>query len=314
MSDPIPPTISKRRRFIGRIWATLWRSCVKYTETDGEQRAASFAYYALFSLLPLTVLLITVGTRFLGNQKEATDAVFNMMSQYIAVDLGAQDQVRGTLGGFMKSRLGSGVISFVVVLWCSLRFFQSLVRGVNRAWGTHEYSWWRLPLKNLLMVAILASALLIGLLAPVIIRTVEHYYHETARAFPFDFGLGDWLLSIARWLLPSILLFYALLLFYKLSPQRSTTVKEVWFESLLATLALGGLQKLFVLYTGRIAEFNVIYGTFGSVVALLMWIYLSGTVIIFGGCLCAARSEIRRNLADQSEPETVDEVVKGNKE
>ena len=79
---------------MGRFWAVVWRSSVKYVETDGEQYAASFAYYALFSLLPLLVLLITVGTRFLGNREQATGQIFELLSQYIVVDLGSADSVR----------------------------------------------------------------------------------------------------------------------------------------------------------------------------------------------------------------------------
>src|SRR6266446_3538527 len=250
MTEPIPtPPNLRRRQRIGRMWAVIWRTGVKYSETDGEQIAASFAYYALFSLLPLLVLLITVGTRFLGNRAQATDQIFSLMSEYIAVDVGSSDQVRGTLEGFMRTRLGSGLVSFAILLWCSLRFFQALVKGVNRAWGTHEYSWWRLPLKNLLMVMVLASALLIGIVAPAILNGVDHYYHAHRATFSFDFGLGGWMVRLARGLLPPLLLFYSLTLFYKFAPRRKTIFREVWLEAFLVTLALGGLQKLFVFYT-----------------------------------------------------------------
>ena len=286
---------------MGRLWATIWRAGVKFVETDGEQHAASFAYYALFSLLPLLVLLIAFGTRFLGDREQATNAIFDLMSQYIAGDLGSPEQVRATVQGFMQSRLGSGLISFGILTWCSLRFFHSLVRAVNSAWGTHEYSWWRLPLKNLLMVSVLASALLIGLVAPAILNGFEKYYSAHREAFAFDFGLGGWAVRTARGLLPPLLLFYSLALFYKFAPRRRTTFREVWIEALLVTAALGGLQKLFVLYAGRVGNFNVLYGTFGSVVALLLWIYLTGTVIIAGGCACAARAEISQGLSDQAE-------------
>lgn len=299
------PHPSPRRRRIGRVWAVLWRTMVKYTETDGEQRAASFAYYALFALLPLLVLLITIGTRFLGDRGQATDQIFALMSQYFVVDLGSAEQVRATVEGFMRTRLGSGLVSFVILLWCSLRFFRALVRGVNSAWGTLEYSWWRLPLKNLLMVAFLASALLIGLVAPAVLNGVEHYYQNHRETFSFDFGLGGWMVRFARWLLPPLLLFYSLVLFYKFAPRRKTTFREVWLEAFLATAALGGLQKLFVFYTGRVTDFNVLYGTFGSVVALLVWIYLTGTVIIVGGCLCAARAEIAHGQRDRAQKEHV---------
>jgi YihY family inner membrane protein len=292
-----------RRLRIGRIWATVWRSLVKYDETDGEQRAASFAYYALFSLLPLMVLLITLGSRFLGNRQQATNEVFSLMSQYVGMDLGSTQAVRATVESFMQSRLGSGLISALVVVWCALRFFQALVHGVNKAWGTKEYTWWRLPLKNLLMITILTSALLIGIITPAILKSVEHFYRSHSAEFAFDLGLGKMMFEVARMLLPPLLLFYALILFYKFAPRRKTTIREVWLEALWVTLALGALQKLFVFYAGKAADFNVVYGTFGGVMALLMWIYLTGAVIILGGCFCAARAEIRQGLADQAEQE-----------
>ena len=43
-----------------RGWAVIWRAMVKYSETDGEQRAASFAYYAFFSIFPLLLVLTTL--------------------------------------------------------------------------------------------------------------------------------------------------------------------------------------------------------------------------------------------------------------
>jgi Ca2+-transporting ATPase len=259
----------------------------------------------LFSLLPLLVLLITIGTRFLGSRDQATRMIFDLLSPYIVKDLGSAEQVRATVQGFMNSRLGSGLISFVILTWCSLRFFHSLVRAVNSAWGTHEYSWWRLPLKNLLMVSVLASALLIGILIPAILNGFEKYYSAHQDAFSFDFGFGGWAVRTARGLLPPLLLFYSLALFYKFAPRRRTTFREVWIEALLVTGALGGLQKLFIFYAAGVTNFNVVYGTFGSVVALLLWIYLTGTVIIAGGCSCAARAEISSGLSDQAASETL---------
>ena len=300
---PEPEAKLTRRQRMGRIWATVWRALVKYNETDGEQRAASFAYYALFSLLPLMVLLITIGTRFLGNQQQATNEVFRLMGEYITMDPASRETVKETVEGFMRSRLGSGIVSLAIVLWCALRFFQSLVHGVNKAWGTKEYTWIRLPLKNLLMIAILTSALLIGIIAPAVLNGVERYYREHPKTFEFTFSLGNQLFWLARWLLPPLLLFYALALFYKFAPRRATTFREVWIEALWVTLMLGGFQKLFVFYTERVYDFKSVYGTFGSVVALLMWIYLTGAVIILGGCFCAARAEIRQGLADQAEKE-----------
>jgi Ca2+-transporting ATPase len=48
-----------------------------------------------------------------------------------------------------------------------------------------------------------------------------------------------------------------------------------------------------VIYLKNFATLNAVYGAFGGTMALLLWIYLSGCIIIFGACLCAARTEGR---------------------
>ena len=106
-----------------------------------------------------------------------------------------------------------------------------------------------------------------------------------------------------RKIVPTLVLFYGFSMFYKFAPRRRTPYRQVWLAALLVTFGLEGLQRLFVLYTTNISDFNRLYGTLGSVVALLMWIYLSGSVIILGGCLAAAMFEVDMHITDQSESE-----------
>ncbi len=107
--------------------------------------------------------------------------------------------------------------------------------------------------------------------------------------------------NLLRFLVPPLVLFYGFTMLYKVSPRRKTTFREVWFAALFVTLGIDLLQRLFTIYTSNITNFNALYGTFGSVVALLLWIYLIGSIIIFGACLSAAEYEVKMSLADQSE-------------
>ena len=278
----------------------VWRALIKYDETDGEQRAASFAYYAFFALFPLIVLLITVFTTFLGNQEEASQRITTAVQQYLP-DPASSTQIIKTIQGVVESRGSAGLIAFAVLAWSALRFFQALVRGVNRAWGTKEYSWWRLPIKNLFMTAILASAMLLGIVFPAIINNIEYLYWKHSWEVGLDFRFIKDVFGILRFFVAPVVLFYGFAMFYKFAPQRRTTFREIWGAAAFVTLGLGVLKQAFVLYTVNIGNFNALYGTLGSIVALLMWIYLSGSLIILGGCLCAARYEIRMSLTDQSE-------------
>ena len=287
-------------RHVRDSFAVMWRALIKYDETDGEQRSASFAYYAFFALFPLTVLLITVFTGFLGSQEVAISRITSAVSNFLP-DEDASKQIIRTISGVVKSRRSAGLIAFAVLAWSALRFFQALVRGVNRAWGTKEYSWWRLPIKNLFMTAILASAMLLGIVVPFIMDNLEYLYWRDSWKFGLDFFFVKSMFKMLRWLIPLLVLFYGFSMFYKFAPQRRTAFTEVWRASVFVTIGLELLKQGFVLYTKNIGNFNALYGTLGSMIALLMWIYLSGALIILGGCLCAARFEIGMSLSDQSE-------------
>lgn len=274
---------------------------MKYDETDGEQRAASFAYYAFFALFPLIVLLITISSMFVGDQALVTQQIMVQVKERLPVDPEMTERVLTTIQGVVASRTKASLIAFAVLAWSAIRFFQALVHGVNKAWGTKDYAWWRVPIKNFAMVGILASALLLGGLVPVIINNIEWFYWSYSWEFGLDFILVSHLFNAIRFLLPPFVLFYGFLMFYKFAPRRKTAFREVWVAALVVTVGLDLLQRLFLLYTKNVGNFNALYGTFGSVVALLMWIYLSGSLIILGGCLSAAQYEIRLSLSDQSE-------------
>jgi YihY family inner membrane protein len=288
------------RRAAGHSGAVFWRALIKFDETDGEQRAASFAYYAFFALFPLTVLLITVFTQFLGSESQAMPKITAAIGSYLP-DEESSKQIIRAIDGVVKSRGKAGFIAFCVLAWSALRFFQALVRGVNRAWGTKEFSWWRLPIKNLFMTGILASALLLGILVPAVLHQMESLYWQHSWEFGLDFIFVKQVFVILRMLVPPLVLFYGFAMFYKFAPRRKTAFAEVWRAALFVTIGLNALKFGFAVYAKNIGHFNVLYGTLGSVVAILMWIYLSGALIILGGCLCAARYEIKMSLSDQSE-------------
>lgn len=277
------------------LWKWLKTAIDNFLTIDGTLWSASFAYYAFFALFPLLLILVTLGTdvatRFVG-KAHAQEAAFSWtvgkVEPYMPLSSTDRQAIRKTIQDAVNARGGIGIIAFAGLLWSSLGFFQALVGALNKAWGQKPLSWWALPLKNLTMLAILAAMLLIGVIAPVVLKTVEAYVIIDATVTPALFGFIGVLVPVAA-------LFVGFLLFYKLAPRRRSKVEfgNVWIPALTVTALLQVLQQLFVFYTTRITNFNAVYGTFGGVIALMLWTYLSGIVIIFGGCLCAATRSIR---------------------
>jgi YihY family inner membrane protein len=243
-----------------------------------------------------------VGSIFL-DFREATSRVMTVVENYvpaIAEAPGSRTQVLATIEGVIASRKRAGAIAAAGILWGAMGFVHALVRGVNRAWGTQEYPWWRLPFQNLFVVGIVGSALLIGVFAPVILDGVESFlFHQ--RFLPAAKTLSP-AFKLARLLIPTLVLFYAFSMLYKFAPRRKTAFSEVWLAALTVAVGLQCIQSLFVLYAKSFNYFNKFYGTLGGIVAFLMWIYLSGSLIILGGCLCAANAEVNGKIHPSDQP------------
>jgi YihY family inner membrane protein len=282
------------RRIFRNGRGVLVRTVHLYLEIDGEQRAASFAYYVLFSLFPLIALLLTVGSRFLNPSE-----IISTIDSFLPLETSQQKFIWESVTHLERSRSSIGAISVVILIWSSLRFFQALVRGVNRAWHTVEIPWWQVPLKNLFMIGITSSALFVGLLAPALLQGVRNALlaaNTFLRVhFPqFNLHLISDLLDLGRYFLGGAVLFYSFLMLYKIAPSRRVLFSQVWMPALLVTVALQACQIAFVNYLPRFVDYGI-YGAVGGLMLLLLWVYISGIIIIFGGCLCAAMGQDEDN-------------------
>jgi YihY family inner membrane protein len=276
------PDLALKLKPVGR---TLSLAFKKFVAIDGTQRAAAFAYYAFFSLFPLLVLFVTIGSLFV-ERTVAIDQVLGYLEKYVPLDSGLEDLVFDTIGGVVAARGEVSGVAVLALLWGGLQFFKALVRATNRAWNSDMHNWWQMPLKSMALVGVLGSALVLGLVVPVAVKLLNE-------RLAFAPGAVHVLGLLATAAVPPLVLFYGLALFYRVAPRRRTRFAEVWVAALGVAVLLRLLGAAFAFYISNFARFNVVYGTFGGIMALLMWIYVSGCLVVFGACLVAAQAEVR---------------------
>ena len=251
------------------IRETLYGALRKFSQIEGAQAAAAFAHYTLFSLFPLTILLVTLASFFVDrNQAEAQ--VIAYIKVYVSLTRELQNSIFDTITGVINARGQAGIIAFLLLVWSAQQFFTTLISTTNRAWGVVAYNWWQLPLKCLQLLSIMAFTVLLGIGMQVVVRGGPPLF-------------------------PLFVVFLSLVLFYRLAPNRPIRLNQVWVGALCATALLQMGESLFVIYIKTFADLNVVYGTFGGVIALLLWIYVSGGIVLFGACLCAAQSEYKKH-------------------
>lgn len=272
---------------------TLRLAHERWTHEDGDQRAAAFVYYLLLSLLPLIILLVAAGSWFVGRE-DATLAVVSLLKHYTPMTGDQEREAVKTIREWLQAGGKISLVALPLLLWGSIKFLRTLIRTSNRMWLSPTYNWWRLPLKSLGLLVITASVVVIGTLLPALARVVERW-------LVVHLDVPQWTFTLLLHLIPCVVMFYGLIMIYKLAPNRPTRLSEVWLGALSAAVFIWLGEWLFLIYATRFAHANVLYGALGGIMAFLVWIYLSSCVVVFGICFCAARAEIRGKISLEPE-------------
>ena len=251
VNAPLPPL----------SWATVWewlkRAGNQFLGINGTLWSAAFAYYAFFALVPLMVFSVTIAAGFVDKER-LFDFLFGnaKTAAYLPLDFQTRENIRATIEGVITSRGKVGFVSLLGLLYSALGFFQALVGAVNAAWAQEQPSWWQLPLKNLKLLLVLLSTFVLGNVLPTVSKTVERFVS------PYLGTLGSMGFSLANLLIPTVLLFYGFLLFYKLAPRGrlNVTFRQVWLPALGVAALLWVAQQIFVIYATNFANFNALYG------------------------------------------------------
>jgi YihY family inner membrane protein len=271
-------------------WTILHLAARRFLVIEGMERAEAFAFNAFFSLFPLIILLVAIASRLTGLNNPAT-AVIAYIESYIPLGSEMQSHIFNTIAGVMETRGKASVVAFFILVWVTIQCFATLIHATNRAWGTEAKNWWRLPLKSLLLLGITAGAVFFGIALPMLAQVAKETFPELNAFIYWAYELGSFLISL-------LVVFVSLGMFYKLAPRRPTRFAEVWVAALSATLLLQGAESLFVIYLKSFSTINAVYGAFGGIMALLLWIFFSGCIFIFGVCMSAVQAEARLSLPE----------------
>ena len=266
-----------------RLWTILCLAVKQFLRINGAQWAGAFAFDAFFSLFPLMILLVTIASSFVGRERAGTEVIAYMES-YAPISGEAHRHIFDAITGVINARGRANVVASLLLIWVAIQGFSTLICATNLAWGAAAKNWWHLPLKSLALLCVTAGLVLLGMAALVLMRMPQGALFAVS-----DFH--SWVYALGSFFVPLLVVFLSLSLFYRLAPRRSTRFAEVWAAALCATILMQAADSLFVVYLKDFARLNAVYGAFGGIMAFLLWIYLSGCILIFGACLCAAQAE-----------------------
>ena len=270
---------------------------MRFVNSDNLTYASSISFYALLSLFPFFLLLLSI----LGSAT-ADDAsrlkVFNFVLRYFPRQF---DFISQQVDAFRQQRVQLGLAASLLMIWSSLGVFGAITTAVNYAWKVERQpNYVKHKLVAFLMLVAAGVLLLAALLLISAGGVVEaHWFANVLDNTP---GL-HWLRSFwASWASTLLFMLVTGLIFYFVPNTNRVRFRDVWPGAIVAGLLWRGALAGFSWYVRDLSRFSV-HGTIASVVVFLMWVYVSAVVLLYGVELTVAYAQIRRLARQQMEQE-----------
>ncbi len=251
---------------------------------DASHMAAGIAYYGIFSLFPLLLGLIALLGMFLPSEK-VQEELFDFFRQNLP---GSIDLLERNIEGVIHLRGALGILSLIGLFWGGSAVFGAVSRSVNRAWDVHQdRPFLKRKLRDLAMAMGIGLLFLLsmgGTAAFAILSRVD----MTVLGAAVNFG-GRFLAFFFS--------FAIFLLIYKFIPNTKTFWRYVWPGALLAAILFEIAKGLFILYLSHFADYESVYGSVGSVIVLLFWIYISAFILILGAEFSSEYGRLREGVS-----------------
>jgi membrane protein len=251
-----------------------------FTEKQAAQASAGLAYYSIFSIFPLLLVFIAVGSYFID-----TNQVFNVVTQFIQQALPISRQIiNENLQEILKARGTAGIISILTLLWSASGMFTSLAYNINLAWS-------RASRRNFLQNRLVGLWMIVGLIGLIVLSLILSWltqrlpHMDIAHASPSGLVLWRIVSAFGSWLM-IFLVFFAL---YRWIPTMHVTWSATLWGALLASLAWKAVTTGFTWYLNSgFGRYQLVYGSLGAIVAFLFLIYIISLITLFGAHLSAA--------------------------
>jgi membrane protein len=268
---------------------------------------AALAYYSLFSIAPLLLIIISVAGLFFG-EDAVRGAVFDQLADLMGEN-GAQ-AIAEMLAHANQPKAGglAAALGVFLLLFGASGVFGQLRAALDRIWrarpsakGSGLWTWLRANLLSMGMVFAMAFLIAVSLVLSTVVATLGKWWGAylggwTIVAHVLDFAISFGMLTAI----------FALI--YKVMPRAKVEWHDVWIGA-ATTAVLFTIGKFMIgLYLGK-SSIGTSFGAFGSLAIFMVWVYYSAQIFLFGAEFTWVYAHELGSRRGEVRPPPVEEVI-----
>ncbi len=275
MSAGSPP-----RPWYRLTFQVLGRATSNFLDDRGTQMAASISYYTLFSLFPITLLAVSIFGIVLRDA-DVQERVIGGFSEILPLQ---QATVENLLGRAAELGPTVSIVSFFGAIWSAGALSASIRQALNQVFQAQKKRpLFQAKLIDFVLLPIIGIPLLGGLALSGLWR---FFQQELDDRYGLLDGRLSWTWEVGALVIPLVMSFIAFVMLYAVAPGERRPWRYLAPGALLAAAAFEALKGAFGFYLQNFFN-ESIYGSLGSAIILLFWVYLTANIMIFGGEIAA---------------------------
>ncbi|MGL4736726.1 MAG: YihY/virulence factor BrkB family protein [Cellulosilyticaceae bacterium] len=238
-------------------------------------RSAQMTYYWLLAFFPFLIMIVTILSYTSFGEVDFIDYVNDFIPTSI------MPFIENTLNQLIQYRSPT-LLSFgaLASVWSASAAVNAMIRGIHKAYNAIDNRpFWIRKLLSMFYTILLAALIAVMIVLLVFGNKIgEHILSLFISNHTIYRPIWDFF----RYTTPVVGLLMGFYLIYKFIPRKHLRHKNIWPGALFATFGWYGFSMLFAVYIEYFSKYNQMYGSLGGVFILLIWLYMSGMVLLLG--------------------------------
>ncbi|MEO6219334.1 MAG: YihY/virulence factor BrkB family protein [Ginsengibacter sp.] len=278
------------KKGIMNIFSYIRKVFKEFSSDDILKYSASLAYYTVFSIAPLLVIVSTLSAIFFGKeavQGQVYEQLDGLLGSVAAVQI--QDTIKNI--HLTGNNFFATIASIVILLIGATTIFGEVQDSLNKIWGLRvktKKTWWKLILTRLLSFSLI---LCIGftMIVSLVLNALVSAFGKFLGRYIHNFSV--YFIEITEAILSFAIASFLFSLMFKVLPDAKIKWKDVLFGGLITAIffTLGKLAIGF--YLGK-SSLTTLYGAAGSIIIIMVWVYYSSIILYLGAEFTKVHSKL----------------------